>query len=1306
MELTERVAATLERARRSPSRLSATHRLADAIGAMEPESWLRVQLSLTGEDFADLGLLGESFVLDPIQYAIDAAKEYCQIYGISAVDLGALALGLATVARGATTNRLERIAEAFGWGTLEDCEAAHQRVLEKLLYDDSIDESAAGALDIRTSNSALILDRQLQRLQVVARISCCAILLYLSVSLGVLALAAFGVASLLHMQPHREYETHLTGRTRVFTVDAHFPWLLWLALAAWFVTPLSAVPVVVLWGLLRWTSHRGEAIIAGSLRACAPVVRSLSIDQRTMMRSAASYWPTIRMRQLVATITCGVLVALILPNGGVGLAIGVMIITQMDFAASPKFSGLQLGVVAAILSLGFRDALVIGMGVGIGVAVAWIEYRLTQPELPSLLKGLHRSRRTRRFDQHLNKRRSGLVVEELISVAGKTDTESLILSLALLQDGQPGLARTMVQALDWGEGTYESFLATYIYCAASADLGQYAHVDPDVAVRSPRRIAPWLWLAKIRLDALSGDPSTAISRLIESLPHTTDRSNALFVAEAYLEAHELALRYGLESLDASAYSLAIATVWEPSSGPNGELSFGDFYKKIMHRRVPLRMKARAYALHRIDGWGEDLERHESAMSDVADLAGRGELYFISSMYAKYQRKLHGYVTDVGLQARVQALVTLNTTRHSLVDPDDREHWWSQFEGTLEVLLDEVYSRSDWELMAEVIEAARLQLDETSGHPRPTYLRVRGRSLAEDCYYRPGDRPLFLDIEDVIVRTLGVSGCWWSVYRSGSFYYWSLTTPDGSRPVEGGRMSGASVADVLERLLPHLTLRLAGETPGGHAWRLEESLLLGPPCRAERILAEDVGSLVPSLPCVDGQRLVLGVSTTREFAHVPWAWVVKDGRRLIESADIVVVPPVTYISSDLVTDEAALPVLGGLIDPSGDLPAARRIIDVMPDASSVVSSSTMYKKRRLSEILCSLPYESTFVFACHTMDDQFGNGVYLDSGGVDRSADGSVAAVEFAESGLYPMPRQALVLACSSSGVAGVARGEWSVLGASLLRAGATRIVVTAFPAIDSDLMDQGLVGAVSSGASLLDTLGKIQLRMLGEWLAGDMVRAPLIWAGYQLLGSVGEPGRSVATSSLWIHESLIGCLDSAALRSIDGTVTTDGVLSYFLDWGFLERLPLARRQVCYRWASRALPRAIVNPYGRRWRRRLDPRTVVNISLNSESEELIKRARQLAMDNGHRVVDAMHLFVAALLEESEGARRMRLGIGLDPRDPSVARALLPLRKDVWFRTGRVEPKHLSPAAMRRVYELCGIDVPSGPDEWFYYDRIGA
>lgn len=706
-----------------------------------------------------------------------------------------------------------------------------------------------------------------------------------------------------------------------------------------------------------------------------------------------------------------------------------------------------------------------------------------------------------------------------------------------------------------------------------------------------------------------------------------------------------------------------------------------------------------------------------AVSTVADWWTNAQVLFrlASPVEVGYEmramtRKLDGTpgFETFTYRLRLDLVGVLNTVRHELRVRADRLAWWTTFHHALSEAIEAAHHRKDWATLAELIEYGRLQsqaeLVPGLAARKPPFVRVGGQSVLQDGFWeRPGDPAPAYDLEAAASVAGGPLTWWWSTWQAGEHLYWTLLVP-GATPT-GGRMPMSEIKPVLAQIRDAVPIVLPGETGEQRGWRISQSPLLDGPIGDERDLARDMARLLPEqlrTAIRDAQMLIsLAIAPAVEFAHVPWAMIVIDGgdERLIERARLTIAPPVATLA-DIArrgnANDEPLPVRLAVLDPGGDLQQAASLTQVLPAEVQIHTSGDRPTVSVVGDALRALPRASTWLFAGHTVavppEGRAGLSLLVE----DRY---DVARVIPGDA-LPPLPRATILLACDSGNLSKATAGEWSTLGPALLTAGTDRAVVTAFPIRDASLVDRALLAGVSE-LPLGEALHRAQLEQLALWreTRGDE-GYPADWAGHVIIGASNAAlplDERFGPSCVWVSSTALALLDRAAEAAQGrGAVTIDitDVWAAVLDWGWesIDRPTDVALRVWNRLTHR------------RWRREVAAELVTStgVGISDEVRTLLTEAVQMARMLHHRVILEEHLIAASFTRADTTARLARRLTGLDPRTIDGAAFITEREEPGWHHTGIPRLHALAWTAAAEVCEIAGA-APEPEERWYDTDR---
>ncbi len=680
-----------------------------------------------------------------------------------------------------------------------------------------------------------------------------------------------------------------------------------------------------------------------------------------------------------------------------------------------------------------------------------------------------------------------------------------------------------------------------------------------------------------------------------------------------------------------------------------------------------------------------------------------------------------------LDRRLEALSVLQWTRHQLTSLSERRAWWRTASETLTKAMTQAAAGQDWATLAELIETARLQLGPQTGESAiglggttAPFIRVRGTSQLEQAtWYWPGEHPASYNLEDMAAYVLGEGTWWWSTWSAGDNIFWALVPPDGR--VSGGVMPAgrdSAVAEALAELRNALPIAYPGEDDLAFMNRVFGGPLCGP-LAAELELSRRLGELLPKRlrrELVQGNEIIkLAIAPAPELANVPWSLVVvpaESGQaRLIECAEIAIAPPAALLAASASRSRSTdrLPLSLAVLNPAGDLAQSGRslqkagaLVDLLPTEVRRVTAQDAVTVTEFGAILRDLPSESSAIFACHTAaagDSALSTGLALRPAVKDlyETPEILTAAALIQQPELYPMPRQAMLLACESADLRQVVEGEWLVLGPAMMWAGAERLIVTNFPVLDGAGIDSVLIQRLLDGDDLSAGLRQAQLAQLDEWRStGGAHVWPLYWSSHIAMGAYGDQTlRSQGRlRNRYVHESVTKLFESAAVRAgnagrseveINDLLLELTVYGYDDDFSWLRKLAVRAVGYPIAYGSQAFGHA----RGRR--------SAGNATLSDPVLEILQRMVEQADNARHRVVDLEHLLVALLARGGVAIALARLLSGWDPRQPEVVKEMLSESQERFQYLGMPQVVNLSPDTVRTIYRELGAELPDKPSE---------
>lgn len=1309
--MTQRARQVLEQADRGLPDTPARQRLLDALWDDDPAAWTRL---LVGEDDIHSALVPTASVWarDPLAHVIRAGELVADCYGREHLEPAALAIGLALTAR-APDPMVQLIAVESGFGHLENLPGLRHYV-ESVLDgfqahgdDEPADapEPFAGVL-----RRGLVIDRAVMTVSVVARVLLALSLMWRAFdSHGWL----FAVAPLVLVStaPRSLAEERLS---RPWVIDTKVPWLPLIALLlAGLDEHRLALVTLGCWVVVSAGVHLAEHAVVTHYWALASAVGKIDRRLRNFPRQLASGLSFPRLAVLLATVAAASATYLAVSPWSDTAAAAAAVTSALAAvwstrgnAAVQRWTG---GVALLSVFLPHVDLIPTVCAFAVAALTAWATRRSLRPRLLNPLQDVRLSRRLRALGRLVAQ---GHARAALIDLGEDAEPGSLyVTAWAYLELGQPGRARATVRA---ESELAESLFGRYIALAAANRLGEALKSPPGLAEGgSDVTILHNLEVLRARFNAGEEPEKLAVAAL-DLMPRVVTPRAILQTAAAGITAARFAQEVSSDLGIAIAFKVASMVMLPMRQDLTDLEEFDSRDDLILRERRLWTVSAQASAI-----WltaPHTASRAELLEQTGAEGLGRTLAYTLdplehaqyAEVMARRTEEVSGQPTDESLAQWVQVLATLNVARHHLTDPSDREHWWAHFEEILELTVRRAAARRDWRALAEVLEVARLQLhdpQDSTAQASAVSLSLKGRSLFDECQYPFGGRPPLERFEDVVARAVGADGYWWSTWVVGTDLYWALVPQDSSEPVQGGMLSESRWSSATHReLKAWLPLPQPGEIYREMMARVATGPMSGLPGLEELHVARAWGRVLP--PAILDRpspgagsspepRLRLGMALCRELSHVPWAWTcIGNEQRLIEVSDLVVVPPASLIKGSGSTGQ--MPLAAAILNPAGDMPNVEELADVVPDGVTLQRSGEPDPRGTFTKIMAETPRASTVLIACHTDRDYRGQlgleiGNPLDAGSlvtfdVLTKQDGDIA-----------LPEQVLAMACESAGLADMTRGEWTVLGAGLLSAGAHRAVVTAFLHPNVLEIDRKLIQALAEKGSLSEALGHVQRTQLDKWRSGDQAACPIRWAGMQIFGSIGIESADRAGPQ-WVEEALIEQLDQAAndFGHRDGHVGVGEFLSSMYFYGYADE---ASTQTRLRTLLRKATLVTRSLSGRKRRRAVEKFRITNDLMS-----VLEEARQITHQHGGQVISLESVLIAALRHEVPEARRFQRIMGWHPQSPAFVDLMLPHREARWYLTGEVAGNHLAPGEQDRIYAHLGVPRPMGPDRWHSSERL--
>jgi hypothetical protein len=704
--------------------------------------------------------------------------------------------------------------------------------------------------------------------------------------------------------------------------------------------------------------------------------------------------------------------------------------------------------------------------------------------------------------------------------------------------------------------------------------------------------------------------------------------------------------------------------------------------------------------------------------------------------------------EEALRSWMAALSLLEAVRYRMRTQADRVTWSVQLGQVLNAGLAAAYQRHDWGLIAELIETARLQglpnnapttailaVAPQTGRvpaqepnsivdaarlaagasagllpvsPAP-FIRVRGRSTLESVsLHAEPNQPAALNVEQIAAAAAGTGAWWWGTWSTSTFLYWSLIPPVGD--VFAGRLKlgdGACTTKLLTMMTEALPVQLVDENDDQIVERMQRSPLGAGSAADEAAFAVALGALLPGPLAAElrtrsaTDRLPLAIAPALALANVPWPLVgipATPNLRLIDRASPVIAPSaamVDYISHrPNFGDQQPAPVRLAVVDPSGDLGQLETIGPLLPAGTRIMTRSGAPGPtlQDLSRELQTLPARSTVFFACHTEN----RGDTPSSGGLrlhnlaDAQQQVLTSEALLKEPHRFPMPCQALVMACDSGDVGGTTGGEWLTLGPALLWAGADRTVVTSYPVYEDPLVDEELLRRLAIGYPLKDALHEVQRSLLNQWRSSDkrsdpkQAPPPILWAAHVALGAFGPPPQPRDTqrtlASLPVRPSTLSLLDDAADVAGEEPLAPIHLATAALLWAEGEEIPIVRLATGI--SSVTVVMLVRRVLRRITRGRNDRRTR---PVTDSALALLASAGRHAQRAGHSHVAAEHV-VYSLVNDATGMTGRLVALIPGARTSRFKGRLLMMARDDQA-PGRFPgtTRHLTPAQLSRCTE---------------------
>lgn len=1328
-EWTVRAQEVLRRAESGDPEAPPRRRLVDALWDDDPSAWARVLVG-DGDITQQLEMAETHYLKNPLLHVRTAAEFVAEAYDRSHVDSACVALGLALTARQLSEDGIQRVAADTGFGRLGQFEdmsnGLHTRLLGTI-YDtaeSAADDMPQEDLSVGVLRRGLIIDKTLIALSLCTRIGFA----------SAVALSGWGQAwwlvvvallLLLGSRPVTMWESILFAPRLALIAPLKLPWMPLLSLfTAGFGYSSIALQILACWFVVAMLSHVADQVVGRHSRFDRSVVPELPVALITVPQLWISALTLPRFQLLSLSVAAGVAGAAATDfTGGnaVGTAAATIALASV-WATRGQWVIQKLTAAAVALAwlLPHLDIADVALSIAVGGFGALAGRWVTSPSTFMVVRPSFMRRRLRRLARTVASGHPGEALQALTQDRVSPD-EVLIAAWANLELGRPGNARRILSLDPTSE---QSPAGRYIRLAASNRLGDEDPIDSAVPATTGgdlgRLIRLELLKAELRLGR--GDAIDVATQMAHLIPYWIGRKH-LFVAATVGIEMSAALR-GISPKAAAATSMRafIGAV----QALHGDLWRSETMKIQDHLQVrdrsfwSLTVKGFAAALIADAAEGDLVgNQHDLAVMALGGRWGATFAHFLNPLdFADYchatalaTERATGGVSDVSLNHWIQTLATLNVARHQLRNVADRELWWSRFNTALQLTLQRATERRDWRVLAEILEVARFQLSDPqapNASEGAVSLAIRGRSRFAECQYPIGENPRAEDFESVILRSVGEGGYWWSTWATDDYLYWTVVPQRQSEAVAGGRMHRMEWrSDAHRELFEWLPVLRDDESIREMVHRVARSPLALAPGADEYAMAELWGELIP--PTLHDAsrrhrtaRLKVGAALSPELAPVPWAWVVIDSKRLVEVADLVVVPPASLVRP-APNATGAKPVLSAVLNPAGNLPDVEVLAKplALDHGVSVISGrASGDPMTSIADVLRSVPVDSTTYFACHTArsaDGELGLQIEVDNDGR------STTLLTFSElsnpESPIRLPRQVVAMACASSDLSAATHGEWAVLGAGLLTAGADRALVTAYLHFGDPLIDMAIIQAINNSTSLIGAVGGLQLDLLRRWQDGQLRYTPIKWAGLQVFGMTGEAQANERAPHRWVEASFLQAIESAARWHSRGAdeVTLDALLKHLGTSGYADEMTLVPK-------LRLKALALAEGLRYEWYRRNHAKNSRPTRISDDLMQAINEACDLTRSFGGQVLTVQALYVTALRHDTRESRRLRRITGWRPLSPHFVDFMLERSDDIWHETGVAKTPNLNPGEAERVYAAFNVKPPTGKDHWFHKDRI--
>jgi len=1314
-----------------PIRQPERTRLMKSLQMLYDAEWQRLLVKLEEPSIAALTQRCEAQLLEDcsdLELILNIAATVTHLYEFEVIDVPQIAVSLAVTA-GFSVDEIEIVVEAFGIGHLENPEKIFNKYLEfqesGLLNSIFSGDEEAKAIGRRP---AKIAHRWAKWINLMIRIAAFFVIAFVGLTSGnPLALLSGAAALVSSRDPRNDWpdsESRVWNyRPALLELRLKFPWLGAIALlsalfvsssVAWILISeylvIEAVRVIC---LRAWT--RGIFVANASLLELGQVAaNSISLPDRVLERRQGGF--------LTAAVI-GLVACLSIYPSLASIFFVVYLFAVYGNLLMISGSVILLGVLAAhSLPVLLPVLLRVIAGGTFAYVITRSSRRVRFPAAPrdidfALLGHPHALIRTinARILLRRGKPNSAALLLDVADVGGKLSPgEFLLLSWAWLHAHEIGRAKASLLASGKKASSPFGRLIAFMIETKSTAAAGTAPNSVFFADVSGANFSWWVAVANVERALITASPTEAAAiakSLIDNFAPNPDVGRLVITLRM---ASEACIEFS--PWNASLLALTCKNILDIAQGNRRMRQFGPAESSrllfIEETRVTNIMIEAASRMAHTKGvlaldeglcleaarWLGEMGLPLDAARALNRFADRNEN---STLYA-----------PASFDARLEAISILNSMRHRIHDALDRQIWWRELGSTFGSAMRQAVSGKDWRTLAELIESARLQLDDsdpTSLAEIPPFVAVRGESsLSKSSRYDVGTSPPTYSLEDAAAWVGGLGTHWWSSWAVDDHLYWAFVPPSGA--VRGGviDLQENGLAAALSNMSKHLPIRLQDEDPYDFELRMLESPFVSGPYESERAFSAALNALLPAPVlevCNRQGRCSLALAPDPKLAAVPWAAIVlprgEEDVRLIERASLFIAPPVSLIAALSLRPEPVgeLPIALAVANPGGDLPQAEDVNSNLAAITKANPGAGTWTTAWLSRELQRIPFQSTVVFACHTGrrgSDPTGLGILLSPNTEQFQAEDSVEIVSAGDlierSCDFPMPAQVVLLACDSANLGEAQAGEWLVLGPALLIAGAVRALLTSYPVVDTGAVDADLIKRLLDKKTLASALPDLQRDQIVRWRQGDFGAAPVHWAGHSLLGGFAESPlelRSRRSRHSRVERSVVQTInDATGLAHSRGrseatwwdvacTLFTGG---YMKEGTMQQVLSAALRKMSYRRATEKAG-ALIGKSG----------------ISQQVIEVLNRASGISARAGHPTIGIEHLVVAILQTEGPEATFFRLITGLDARLPEVTKVLLLEATTPGFRfTNLPELNNLPPEAVEEMYEALDALVPE-PDE---------